>query len=68
LAIGHWMPLGATVDLLRGISGFDGLGTALPALALASWATLGLNLLAVASRRRRSGDEVRTPEPDPVPA
>lgn len=67
-AIGHWMPLGATIDLLRGISGFDGRGTALPALALASWATLGLGLLAVASRRDRSGDEVQTPEPDPLPA
>lgn len=67
-AIGHWMPLGATVDLLRGVSGFDGRGTALPALGLASWATLGLTLLTVASRRRRAGDEVRTPESDPVPA
>ncbi len=50
-AIGHWMPLGATVDLLRGISGFDGAGTALPALALAAWASLGLSLLAVAAVR-----------------
>lgn len=66
-AIGHWMPLGATVDLLRGISGFDGRGTALPALALASWATLGLTLLAVASRRDRSSDEVRTPGTRPGP-
>ncbi|MEO5711703.1 MAG: hypothetical protein ABIQ59_17985 [Nocardioidaceae bacterium] len=67
-AIGHGMPLGATVDLLRGISGLDGHGTALPALALASWVILGLTLLTVASRRRRTGGEVRTPEADPVPA
>lgn len=67
-AIGHWMPLGVTVDLLRSVSGFAGRGTALPALVLASWATLGLSLLAVAWQRRRAGDEVRAPEPDPVPA
>jgi hypothetical protein len=66
--IGHWMPLGATVDLLRGISGFEGRGTAMPALALAAWAALGLILLAVASSRRSSGDLVRTPELDAVPA
>jgi hypothetical protein len=36
-AIGQWMPLGATVDLLRGVSGFDGRATAAPTLALAGW-------------------------------
>ena len=65
-AIGHRMPLGATVDLLRGISGFDGRGTALPALALAVWGVLGLSLLAVASVSRRSRADVRTPEPAPA--
>ena len=65
-AIGHWMPLGATVDLLRGISGFDGRGTTLPALALASWAVLGLSLLAVASTSRRPRAEARTLEPAPA--
>jgi hypothetical protein len=51
--IGHWMPLGATVDLLRGISGFDGRGTLTPALALAGWATFGAVLLGAAALRRR---------------
>jgi hypothetical protein len=52
--IGHWMPLGATVDLLRGISGFDGRGSLAPAIALSGWATLGLLLLGAAALRRRS--------------
>ena len=66
-AIGHWMPLGATVDLLRGISSFDGRGTTLPALALAAWAALGLTLLAVASQRNRAGNQVSaTPKPKKV--
>ncbi len=66
-AIGHAMPLGATVDLLRGISGFDGRGTMLPALTLASWATLGLVLLAIASRRRHEVEEAPAPRPDESP-
>jgi hypothetical protein len=67
-AIGHWMPLGATVDLLRGISGFDGRGIALPALALAAWAALGLTLLVIASHRHRGGDKVSAPAPGSEPA
>lgn len=53
--IGHWMPLGATVDLLRGISGFDGAATAAPWLALAVWTAVGLVLLALPPRWTRSG-------------
>jgi hypothetical protein len=49
--IGHWMPLGATVDLLRGISGFEGRGSLAPALALAGWATFGVVLLIAAALR-----------------
>ena len=45
--IGHWMPLGSTVDLLRGVSGFDGAATAAPWLVLALWAGFGLALLAL---------------------
>jgi hypothetical protein len=52
--IGHWMPLGATVDLLRGVSGFDGRGSLAPALALAGWAALGVVLLSAAALRRRT--------------
>lgn len=66
--IGHGMPLGATVDLLRGISGFESHGTAIPSLVLASWASLGLTLLAAASRSGRAPHQDRTPKPDPVPA
>ncbi len=51
-AIGHWMPLGSTVDLLRGISGFGGAGTRGPWLALAAWAGLGAMLFGVAGIRR----------------
>ncbi len=59
------MPLGATVDTLRGISGFDGAHTAPAALALAAWSTLGLSLLAVAAVRRRptSMDASEVPVP-----
>jgi hypothetical protein len=66
-AIGHWLPLGATVDLLRGISGFDGSGAALPALVLAAWAALGLTLLAIGSHRR-GGDKVAVSASAPEPA
>jgi hypothetical protein len=61
--IGRWMPLGATVDLLRGISGFDGAGTAPAALALAAWAGLGLSMLAVSAVRRRPVARAQAPEP-----
>ncbi|MGB7449475.1 MAG: ABC transporter permease [Ornithinimicrobium sp.] len=64
--IGHWMPLGSTVDLLRGVSGFDGAATAAPWLALALWAGLGVALLALPERwtlphlRHRSPDSAGT--------
>ena len=67
-AIGHWMPLGATVDLLRGISGFGGAGTTPAALALAAWACLGLSLLAVAAMRHRPVHPAQLPEPARVAA
>jgi hypothetical protein len=67
-AIGHWMPLGATVDLLRGISGFAGAGTTPAALALTAWASLGLSLRAVAAVRHRPVDRAQTPDPARVPA
>jgi len=67
-AIGQWMPLGATVDLLRGISGFDGARSAPAALALAAWASLGLSMLAVAAVRRRPVAQIQAPEPAHVPA
>lgn len=55
-AIGHWMPLGSTVDLLRGISGFDGAATLGPWLALAAWACAGVVLVAVATLRHQASD------------
>jgi hypothetical protein len=48
--IGHWMPLGSTVDLLRGVSGFDGAATMTPWLTLALWTGLGLALIALSQR------------------
>ncbi len=57
--IGHWMPLGATVDLLRGISGFDGAATAAPWLALAVWTAVGLVLLALPPRWTRRASHTK---------
>ena len=54
-AVGHRMPLGATVDALRGVSGFDGAASGTPLLVLTGWIALGLVLLALR----------RTPTPDP---
>lgn len=58
--IGHWMPLGLTVDLLRGISGFDAADTLGPWLGLTGWSAAGLALLALAAVRqhRRPADIV----------
>lgn len=42
--VGHWMPLGATIDALRGISGFDGAAIGTPLQVLVGWAALGLTL------------------------
>ena len=67
-SIGQWMPLGATVDLLRGVSGFDGAGTAPAALALTVWASLGFSMLAVAAVRRRPVAQVQAEQPAHVPA
>lgn len=50
-AIGQWVAVGATVDLLRGISGFDGALTTPAVVALAGWAALGLSLLATDAAR-----------------
>lgn len=50
--VGHWMPLGAAVDALRGFSAFDGAATTTPLLVLAGWVALGLLLVAVAHLRR----------------
>jgi hypothetical protein len=52
-SIGHSMPLGSTVDLLRGISGFDAADTLGPWLGLAGWAAAGIVLMALAAFRRR---------------
>ncbi len=55
-ALGQLLPPGAMVSLLRGISGFGGAGTSGPIVVLASWAVIGLLLvalgIAVAGRRR----------------
>jgi hypothetical protein len=67
-AIGQWMPLGATVDLLRGVSGFDGRATAAPTLALAGWTTLALMLLLAADLRRRTRAAVAPRTFQAVPA
>jgi hypothetical protein len=65
-AIGQWMPLGATVDLLRGISGFDGRGSLWPALALAGWATFGALLLSSAALRHPSTRSSEVTQHHPV--
>lgn len=54
-AIGQAITPGATIQLLRSVSFFDGAAAAGPIVVLSAWAAAGLLLLALPSRRGRSG-------------
>jgi hypothetical protein len=60
-AVGQWLPIGSGATLLRSVAYFDGHGGATAALILATYAVVGLALVAVG--RRGLADH-----PAPVPA
>ncbi len=51
--LGHRMPLGATVDIVRGVTGFNGAAISGSVLALSAWATLGLAMVAASHYNTR---------------
>ncbi|MGF1664583.1 MAG: hypothetical protein ACFCVG_19325, partial [Kineosporiaceae bacterium] len=64
--LGQALPPGALVSALRGVSGFDGAGTAGPLLVLAAWALAGSAAVlgaAVLSRRRATSGRTASGAP-----
>lgn len=68
--IGAVLPPGAAFRAIVAIAYFDGHTSAAPVLVLATWAALGLGLLALRHRKdvRSSGPATATAEPAPAPA
>jgi hypothetical protein len=65
-ALGQLLPPGAGGSLLRSVAWFDGAAAAAPVWVLATWALVGLLLVAVApsrtGERRRVAEDVEAPE------
>ena len=66
--LGHRMPLGATVDIVRGVTGFNGAAISGSVLALSAWAALGLAMVAASYYTTRAPNAPAAPRADaPVP-
>lgn len=70
--LGHRMPLGATVDLVRSISGFNGAGISGSVLTLSAWAALGPLMVGISNDMVRAPSapehaQATPPVPDPQP-
>ncbi|WP_328745382.1 ABC transporter permease [Streptomyces sp. NBC_00285] len=64
--IGQWLPPGASATLLRSVTFFDGAAATGPALALTSWAVLGLGAVTLGSalKTRAKSTESTAAEPE----